>query len=68
VYIVSSCTVVIGTSKCWWFVWSWGVIRCSRHWMARLFQLRSVCLSTFWRNLFCATSLGHNPRQFWRWV
>ena len=63
-----SCTVVIGASKCWRFVWSWGVIGRSRRRLARLFQLRSVCLSAVRGNIFCTASLGHNTRQFWRQV
>ena len=55
-----------GCSECRWSVWTWRVVCGTRCWLARLLQLRRVCLSTVRGDLLRFASFSHNTRQF-RW-
>lgn len=58
-------TLFAGPAKCGWVVWQRGAI--SRPWrrMARLFQLRGLCVPPLWRDVRFTPQVRHVPRKLW---
>lgn len=55
----------LGLTKCWWTIRSWGIICCSRYWMAGLLQFRCFRLSTIWTDVFGHFELRTGKWLFW---
>lgn len=58
-------TLFAGPAKCRWVVWQRGAI--GRPWcrMARLFQLRGLCVPPLWRDVRFTPQVRHVPRKLW---
>lgn len=58
-------TLFAGPAKCGWVVWQRGAI--GRPWcrMARLFQLRGLCVPPLWRDVRFTPQVRHVPRKLW---